>query len=199
MRYRVAYTEVVDPDITSPEWQRAEEGRVDVNMWSEFLPAPTTRFRLLRGPLGISLLMHTEETHLRAVCERQNGDIYLDSCMEMFFKPNNLDTRYLNFEINPKGFLHLGLGDGRRGRTLLEVDRAIFNIVSLANEGDWTVKLYIPYSFLNEIFGKVSRVARANFYKCGDGTDHVHFGTWSPVEVEKPDFHQPDFFGMIEF
>ena len=197
MRYTLERTTITDPSIESAEWGRAQIGRVCRDRWTEYEKTPETTFKMLRGPQGISLLLHTAETHLRAECREENGDVYLDSCMELFIKPDNLDTRYLNFEVNPRGVLHLGLGSGRHGRTLLDTDRATFSIVSVANEGDWTVKLYIPDSFILEHFERMSGVMKANVYKCGEGTDHVHFGSWCEVEVDAPDFHQPDFFGFI--
>ncbi|WP_350005689.1 carbohydrate-binding family 9-like protein, partial [Phocaeicola dorei] len=42
-------------------------------------------------------------------------------------------------------------------------------------------------------------VVRANFYKCGDELQKPHFLSWSPIKIEKPDFHRPDFFGLLEF
>ena len=118
--------------------------------------------------------------------------------MELFIKPDNHDERYLNFEFNPKGVLHLGIGSGRHGREPIDVSRDIFSIYSDAKEGDWTLKFYIPDSFLLERFGKISRVFKGNAFKCGDMTDHVHYATWSEVEVDSPDYHVPDFFGIFE-
>ena len=40
---------------------------------------------------------------------------------------------------------------------------------------------------------------KANFYKCGELTDHPHLAMWSEVEVEIGDFHVPDFFGKLVF
>ncbi len=198
MRYKAVKTEVVDPSICSPEWEKATEGVVGVDRWKEYLPSPATSFKLLHGPEGISLLMHSKEQNLRAECTEENGSVYLDSCMEFFFKPDPLDVNYLNFEINPKGVMHLGLGAGRHDRRLLDTDRAVFNIEACVTDEGWSVKLYIPNSFLLEHFGQIAPVCKGNFYKCGDGTDHVHYGVWSEVEVPAPDFHIPDFFGRIE-
>jgi hypothetical protein len=198
MRYKVAKTAVIDPAIGSPEWERAEAASVSVNRWAGYEDAPKTVAKMLRGPEGISLLMHTEETHLRMEHREENGEICEDSCMEFFFKPNNLCPAYLNFECNPRGVLHLGMGSGREDRVFPDVDRALLSIQSVANEGDWSLKLYIPDSLLVRLFGEISAVAKVNFYKCGDLTDHVHYGTWAEVETAEPDFHQPDFFGFLE-
>ncbi len=39
----------------------------------------------------------------------------------------------------------------------------------------------------------------ANFYKCGDKLRTPHFLSWNKIEIEKPDFHRPDFFGELHF
>ena len=41
--------------------------------------------------------------------------------------------------------------------------------------------------------------ARANFYNCADETIIPHFVTWNPIGTEKPDYHQPQYFGEIIF
>ncbi len=199
MRYKVAKTSVIDPGIDSPQWQKAGEGVVGVQRWKEFYQPINVTFRLLRGPEGISVLMHTDEKNLRAECEEQNGMVCFDSCMEFFFKPDPWDVNYFNFELNPKGVLHLGLGDGRNGRTLIDCDREIFSIETRPDDGNWTIKFYIPDSFLRSYFKNIAPVCRGNFYKCGEETGHSHFITWSEIEVESPDYHIPDFFGYIEF
>ncbi len=198
MKYKVVKTDIIDPDISSSEWDRANVGYISFDRWKEYAPTPITSFKVLRGPEGISVLMSTEEKNLRAECNEENGDIYCDSCMEFFFKPDPLDVNYVNFELNPNGRMYLSVGSGRHGRELLFTDRKIFNIVSNAKDGAWVIKFYIPESFLLEHFDRIAPVCKGNFYKCGDKTDHVHFGSWSEVEVESPDFHVPDFFGRIE-
>lgn len=207
MEYKVARTEVVNPDINSSEWDKAEVGHINKECWEGFCKSPKTTFKLLRGPEGISVLLHTDETNLRAEVKEENGSVYKDSCMEFFLKPSPWDPNYLNFEVNPKGILHLGIGIDRYGRTPITEDRKTFDIVSIANEGDWTLKYYIPDSFLKKLYldvdekaqGNSATVAKANFYKCGEDTDHSHFAVWSEIETAFPDFHQPDFFGTLRF
>ncbi len=198
MRYRIFSTNEIDPAIDSEEWQKAESGYISAECWEGYFPVPKTTFRLLRGPEGISVLMHTLETELRAECTEENGMVCQDSCMEFFFKPDPWDVNYLNFEFNPKGVMHLGLGSGRHGRTLITADRSIFSIDSRAEDGNWVLKYYIPDSFLFEHFKTLGKVCRGNFYKCGELTGHEHYGMWKEVEVPSHDFHVPDFFGELE-
>ena len=199
MRYIVQKTNMTDPDAYSAEWEIADIGRISEQNWHGYCTSPETIFKMLRGPEGISILMHTKEKNLRSQCTLQNGEVCRDSCMEFFFKPNPWDERYINFEINPDGVMHVGIGVNRYGRVLDDTDRAVFNVQSVPNDGDWILKFYIPDLFLLTHFEKIAKVCKANFYKCGNDTDHPHYGAWSPVEVERPDFHLPDFFGTIEF
>lgn len=40
---------------------------------------------------------------------------------------------------------------------------------------------------------------RGNLYKCGDGLEQPHYLSWSAIDTPKPDFHVPEFFGIIDF
>ncbi len=198
VRYTVAATDIIDPGINSEEWSKAKTEALTFQPWKDFYQPINASFKLMSGPQGISILMHTDEKKLRSMEKKQNGAICTDSCMEFFFKPNPWDTSYINLEFNPSGILHIGIGSGRHSRRLLDTDRSIFSIESVANDGDWTLKFYLPFEFLYEHFETVSDVCKANFYKCGDMTDHPHYISWTNIETEKPDFHVPDFFGFLE-
>lgn len=40
---------------------------------------------------------------------------------------------------------------------------------------------------------------RGNLYKCGDSLEQPHYLSWSAIDTPKPDFHVPEFFGIIDF
>ena len=65
----------------------------------------------------------------------------------------------------------------------------------------WEVALVIPYSafFMHNITSLDGKAIRANFYKCGDKLQTPHFLSWNPIDLEKPNFHCPEFFGMLRF
>lgn len=199
MDYTVVKTNVVNPGITSPEWERANVGKITQARWEGFFPCPETTFKMLYSDKGISVLMHTNETHLRAEAKSFDVPVCDDSCMEFFFKPDPYDKRYINFEVNPIGVMHIGLGSDRYDRVQITDDRAILDIETDAKEGDWTIKYFLPYEFLFRFFKQLSPVCRGNFYKCGEKTDHSHLGYWAPVETARSDFHLPDFFDKIRF
>jgi len=183
--------------VVSSVWDLADVGYVDCQPWSGYHPAPKTTFRLLRDSEGLNVLFHSCETGLRAEVSEENGPVYQDSCVEFFFKPDNSDERYINFEINPKGVMHIGLGEDRYVRQLLDEPRETFCIESDASEGDWLLKFHIPDKFILKYFDKITDVMRGNFYKCGELTGHSHFATWAPVDTDRPDFHRPEFFGKL--
>ena len=55
-----------------------------------------------------------------------------------------------------------------------------------------SIKKYIKdYEF------KTGVSVKANVYKCGEETEFEHYGCWSMVDREKPDFHKPEFFGTM--
>lgn len=198
MRYIVERTDVIDPSADSKEWDKANVGTLNPQIWKDRFAAPETTFKMLRGPEGISVLMNTKEKNLLAAHTDENGAICEDSCMEFFYKPSPWDHRYINFEINPAKVMHIGIGSDRYDRELLFVDRSIFNVESIAEDGNWTLKLYVPDVFILTYYEKTANVCRANFYKCGNKTEFPHYGVWNPVELEKPDFHLADFFGTLE-
>jgi hypothetical protein len=66
----------------------------------------------------------------------------------------------------------------------------------------WALAYRLPLSLFEKYYsGRIApgRVARANFYKCGDETEIPHYGAWNPVGSPKPDFHLPEYFGRILF
>ena len=66
---------------------------------------------------------------------------------------------------------------------------------------EWTLTIAVPLKvfFHHNIENLKGKAIRANFYKCGDKLTVPHYLTWSPVETHKPDFHRPEFFGVVRF
>ena len=124
-----------------------------------------------------------------------------DSCLEFFFMPEGED-RYLNFEINPNGCLHLGFGQDRydRKNALPPDPRETFGIRTGRTDDGWEASYRIPGSFLRTFYPAFSCTGRlrANVYKCGDLTPYPHYLAWNPVASATPDFHRPECFGEME-
>ena len=65
----------------------------------------------------------------------------------------------------------------------------------------WQLALAIPAAavFNHSVKDFSGLHMRANFYKCGDLLQTPHFLSWNPIQLPKPCFHCPEFFGNIHF
>ena len=188
----------------SVDWNAIPAASIDNFFWLEgHTPATTAKLVYVEG-FGFILRMICAETDPKAVYTKYNEPVYTDSCME-FFCDWLGDGRYINMEMNPKGTLLSCIGPDRHARTpIAELSGGeIFDVKGDVCDGYWTVTATIPTSLLCKILGVDSipfgqgYTFRGNFYKCGDETPIPHYGMWSPVGTEKPDFHRPEYFGTL--
>ena len=178
--------------------------------WEAFPYRPDVEFRIAHTEDAILLHFKVKEASVRAVAGKDNGSVWEDACVEFFSVPA-ADGIYYNMECNCAGTLPIGAGAGRadRQRAPQEVLDKVQRWASLGREAfdervgerSWEVALIIPYSafFLHHITSLDGKSIRANFYKCGDKLQTPHYLSWNPIELEKPNFHCPEFFGMLNF
>lgn len=144
-----------------------------------------------------------DEMNIRAEYTEHLSMVAQDSCMEFFVAPVSGDERYFNIELNPNGAVLMGFGPGTTNRVrLLPRDLSTyFNISTSRTETGWELFYEVPSTFFATFFPgfsfKAGMTMRANFYKCGDKTDHVHYLSWNKMTAEKPNFHRYCDFGMI--
>ncbi len=143
------------------------------------------------------------EKNPRAVVTEHQGPVCDDSCLEWFmnFDPVHTD-RYFNIEVNAKGTANIGFRKDRYDNTPLTVeDIESMNIKTEIFEDYWTADYTVPFELLKKYIPdyefKKGLDHPANVYKCGDETEIPHFGCWSMVNREKPDFHIPSYFGTM--
>ncbi len=153
---------------------------------------------------GENLLVHlwAKEKDIRAEYTAPLSPVHEDSCLEFFFMPEG-EERYLNFEINPNGCLHIGFGRNRndRERIVPENPEKLFSIRTARTAEGWETRYRIPAAFLRKYFPgfAFSGILKANVYKCGDKTVHPHYLAWQPVGTPTPDYHRPEYFGEMAF
>lgn len=176
--------------------------------WAVFPYAPSVEFRMAHTDDAILLHFKVREASVRAVAGKDNGPVWQDACVEFFSIPAG-DGVYYNMECNCVGTLLIGAGAERNNRQHApqEVLDKVQRWSSLGRKafaervGDcsWEVALVIPYSafFLHNITSLDGKSIRANFYKCGDELQTPHFLSWNPIELPKPNFHCPEFFGTL--
>lgn len=178
--------------------------------WAEYPYAPEVKFRIAYTENAILLNFRVKEASVRAHYGEDNGSVWTDSCVEFFSIPAG-DGIYYNIECNCIGTILLGVGPQRndRERAPKEITSQIQRWSSLGDlpfeerigETSWEVALVIPLTvfFKHQLTSLAGKTVKANFYKCGDELQTPHFLSWNPIQIEKPDFHRPDFFGTLEF
>ncbi len=170
---------------------------------------PQVEFAIAHTGSHILLNFRLADNEVRATEIRDDGRVWEDSCCEFFLSPDCNDC-YYNFECNATGrlLLHAGVKPDRPGAPQNILD-SVRRWSSLGREpfdnrrGDisWQLSEIIPASalFIHQLSSFNGLDMTANFYKCGDLLTKPHFLSWSPIVLEKPMFHCPEFFGCIHF
>ena len=184
---------------------------IDCLNWpDEFPEKPTVRFKVVRIVDGLLIKFYVEEKYTSATLTCDNQPVYKDSCVELFIDPSS-DGTYYNFEFNAIGTLLLGFGTNRhhREKALPEITKQIKRFSSLGtlpfnsiiNCDAWDLTVMIPYSafWKHTVRSLEEKSIKANFQKCGDDLVVPHYLTWNPIPTLHPDYHLPEFFGILEF
>lgn len=191
------------------DWDKLPKAYIDTYAWMDNGYAPVTYAALCYDDTAMYVHFWANEEKVRAVHHHHGDDVYEDSCVELFIRPHS-DARYMNFETNVIGKMLLGIGENGNDdeRKDIPVDDSVFCIQSSVkdtasyNGKGWTLTYKIPFSFLRSFYGDVDFVKeglRANLFKCGDKTEFEHYGMWSPVTNDTPNFHLPEYFGKMTF
>lgn len=151
---------------------------------------------------GLYVKMICEEKDPKRIYQNHRDPVYQDSAMEIFLAFPEQDEvlsnecMYTNFEINSNGAMLANYGKGRKGRQSISDKQFTQTGVKAAIEDDrWYLEVLFPESYLKEICDfeaiKNGRSFYCNFYKIAEAEEILHFGSYSPIESEKPNFHLP--------
>ncbi|KAA6352208.1 hypothetical protein EZS27_000390 [termite gut metagenome] len=178
----------------------------DVN-WREYPYKPNVNFRIAHDGTTIYLNYQVDESDIQAVCDKDGGEVWNDSCVEFFLSFDG--KMYYNIESNCIGKILIATGTDRNDRISLsqELIRKVQRYSSLGClpvknlTGKWELSLLIPIDifYLSHINNLDGIHAKGNFYKCGDKLKVPHFLSWNPINSEVPNFHLSNFFGKLEF
>ncbi len=177
--------------------------------WAAAYPyAPQVSFRMFHTGAWLLVRFEVAERYTMAQVIRDNGEVWTDSCVELFLAPDA--SGYYNFEASCAGRLLLAYRRSRHEseKASSEVLAAVKRYPSLPfgetfgeREGDnrWTLTLAIPPRalFRHAIDSWSGMKVRMNLYKCGDRLSHPHFLSWMPIRTDTPDFHRPEFFAEV--
>ncbi len=184
---------------------------IDVCNWPDQFPyKPEVKFAIAHCSDAILVDYRVEEQGTAARADKDQGNVWEDSCVEFFVSPCLTDGLYYNIESNCIGRLKLCCGLGREGRVEAshEILRGVKRCSSLGSEpfeeknvGAWELSLIIPVStfWKHDVRSLEGTTMKANFYKCGDKLSVPHFLSYAPIDTASPDFHRPEFFVPITF
>ena len=182
---------------------------IDTVNWKEYPYQPKVEFRVAHTGDNLLLNFRVTEASVRAVAPHDMGRVWEDACCEFFVQPGE-EPVYYNFECNCAGTLLLNCGIvGDRKPAPEEVVKSVKRWSSLGREPfeerigecSWELCEVIPVSalFNHDIKDFSGKTLKGNFYKCGDLLQTPHFLSWSPIDLPKPCFHCPEFFGTLHF
>ena len=175
---------------------------------------PETMVKIAYDEKALYLMFQVKDRYVRAVAAEHQDNVWEDSCVEFFFTPNAVSEGYFNLEMNCGGTMlfHFQPGQDKDRVVIPKSDckkiKVVHSLPKIVNpEINFPVKWTVAYSIPLFLLKKYCRVTqpgprvewRGNFYKCGDKTSHPHWLTWSKVTFPKPNFHLPQFFGILEF
>ena len=184
------------------------EATIDQVNWEKDFPKllPVT-VRVAHDGERLYLYYRVNGEAVRAMNTEDFGSVWEDSCVE-FFMQREGEKVYRNFECNLLGTLLAAHHETREKGTQLTTEvQSVIRQSSISHryeDGrqvcDWTMYLEIPKQVMGFAVHEslAGQKIRANFYKCGDKTPEPHFISWSPIDLPKPNFHVPQFFGLLE-
>ena len=180
-----------------------------VNWPNEFPKTLPVSVHIAHDNQKIYLYYQVEGEELRAVNTKDFMSVWEDSCVE-FFMQRKGEKIYRNFEFNVHGVLLASKHETRNSSEKFseELMSSIKRFTTIRHIyksnrqlSDWTLYVEIPKSAIG--FSQDEKLSQqtigANFYKCGDETNEPHFISWNPIDLPKPDFHVPQFFGELTF
>jgi len=183
---------------------------IDMLNWpTQFPYKPSCQFKIARSTNSIFIHFKVIESNIRALYTNDQDPVWEDSCVEFFCKLPEQNT-YFNFEFNCIGTC---LATVREGRDLnvnplsKKKMNSIKRVASLGNctfnekkgNFEWKLTVEIPFELIDIQSDNLPEMLMANFYKCGDGTSIPHYLSWSHISTDTPDFHRPEYFGIIYF
>jgi hypothetical protein len=195
-------SEILDLEITPLQLE-------EVN-WDEFSYKPEVTVQIAYNENELFLRYQVNEQSVKAEITESNGKVWTDSCVEFFLSPEGNDE-YYNLEVNCIGTVLLGFR--KKGEPAVHgTDEQIATIRRISSLGfssfpekkektNWQITLAIPWEafFKHNLKPVNGKKMRGNFYKCGDELSVPHFVSWTKIKTEHPSFHEPEFFGGLEF
>lgn len=194
-------------------WSAASRLEVAEHPWDPDASGPVATAGLLYDDRALYLQFLVDDDRIRAADRPLNGEVWRDSCVELFASPRPEQRAYVNFEANCLGQFLVGYGPNREDRRLIESSVAERIRVETSVEGPrkdpapddqgWWLAAALPFEALGEFVGRDVTPGpgtewRGNAYCCR-GEPEPRYVAWAPIDAPDPDFHRPEAFGRFTF
>ncbi len=184
------------------DWSVVPEEKLCFSNWNSETEYNTYFKMCFKKNSGIYVRMRTDETELRSEYTHRDDPVWQDSCMEFFVCAVEGRQEYINFEMNSNGAYLTEFGSGKADRVFLKTMTSTEPEISAKVDSDgWAVELFVPCKLISEAYGTEFVAGecsiKGNFYKCGDETAKVHYGSFTQMTTLPPGFHNPDCFALI--
>lgn len=183
---------------------------IDIVSWEKFPHKPEAEVAVAYTDDAVLVHYKVTEYDVIGTVIEDHGTVWLDSCVEWFFRPFP-DGGYYNFECNCLGTMLIAYGKDRYERTpagsgtMSGVKRwSSLGRVPFGEKFEttsWEIALIIPFTsfFKDDVKSLDGMDCTCNFYKCGGSGKFEHYLSLYPIGVPEPDYHRPEYFGKISF
>jgi hypothetical protein len=205
----------IDAVWDKPQWKNIRP--VEITNYMGTVPGfkPEAQAKMMYDNENLYVIFHVKDRYVRCLTKEINGPVWEDGAVEFFFAPDTKQPLlYFNLETNCGGtpLMHFNLVPRKESKAVakedikeIEIAHTLPQIIDpeIKDPVTWTLEYRIPLAML-EKYSAVTRPGKgvewkANFYKIAENNSNHHYITWSVVELEKPDFHRPEFFGKLIF
>lgn len=187
---------------TESEIEQCNKFTINQYMWNSKKSPKTYGYMGYLPEKGLYIKMVCEESDPKREFRNHRDPVYQDSTMEAFLafpaegEPLTNDCMYTNFEINANGAMYAAYGKGRQDRKFITDEQyEMTGVASYIEENKWYFQVLFPESYLNQIcdFAQIKngKTFYCNFYKIAESEEIQHFGSYSPIDSEEPNFHLP--------
>lgn len=150
---------------------------------------------------GLLVHMVSEENNPLRRYTEDDDPVYRDSALEFFVSFSAGEKTYINIEVNALGAVLYGYGKDGLKYKLADVSNLKPEVSVNRGENSWEVEMFISEPLIQNIFeiDSIQPNSRfsCNLYKISEEAEIEHYGSWSRIDSDVPNFHLPQFFGRV--
>ena len=192
------------------QWRKIKP--VEINNFIREAPPkfhPIVQAKMMYDDENIYVIFRVQDQYVRVITKDIGGPVWQDAAVEFFFSPDaSLPLSYFNLEVNCGGTPLLGYRPKKptvEDIKKIEIGHSLPQIIDpeITEPVTWTLEYRIPLAMV-EKYSNVTRPKqgvewKANFYKIAENNSNPHHASWSVIDLPRPTFHTPQFFGTLKF